>query len=78
MEYKYKPNNKPSGLQAVWIRDRRAEGRKVWLVVGNKDGGRVYTNKNSKGTQYTKAEIVVLINSHTVGETIGKETKKDS
>lgn len=33
-----------SALQQDWLRRRHAEGRNVWVVVGCKTGGRVYTD----------------------------------
>lgn len=65
IEYKYGAN-KLSALQAKWIKDRRAEGRKVWLIIGNKLGGLVFTNDKSKGTQKTKAEIIAMITGETI------------
>ena len=52
VEYKYIPVSKPrkavipdlSELQIRWISDRFLEGRDVWVIVGCKAGGVVYTD----------------------------------
>jgi hypothetical protein len=52
VEYKYLPISNPRSLvtpdlspkQLHWITSRRAEGRNVWVIVGYKLGGVIYTD----------------------------------
>jgi hypothetical protein len=54
VEYKYIPVSKPriivkpdlSELQVRWISARYLEGRDVWVIVGCKAGGVIYTDIN--------------------------------
>lgn len=52
VEYKYLPIQQPrtnvlpdlSPKQLHWIKSRRSEGRNVWVIVGYKRGGVIYTD----------------------------------
>ena len=54
VEYKYIPVKRPrlpvipdlSELQIRWIRDRKEEGRNIWVIVGCKAGGVIYYDFN--------------------------------
>jgi len=64
VEYKW-GSNSLSALQKDWIQKRRAEGRRVWVVTGNKLGGTV-DPFGAGPSQYTKAEIAELIAEATI------------
>lgn len=76
VEYKWGSNGL-SALQLDWITKRRAEGRKVWVIVGNKEGGTIQLRDMENSSQYTKAEIVQLIIKATTIESSSK-VKRDS
>lgn len=62
---------KLSDLQKKWGRERHAEGRKVFVIVGFKDGGVLFLTPDEweagdGGTVMTKAEIVAWL----VGQTM--------
>ena len=54
IEYKYLPITSPrttvipdlSVKQLYWIQSRQTEGRNVWVIVGCKSGGVIYTELN--------------------------------
>jgi hypothetical protein len=54
VEYKYLPISNPrkpvipdlSPQQFHWIKSRKNEGRNVWVIVGYKSGGVIYTDLN--------------------------------
>ena len=54
VEYKYLPISTPRNIvvpdlslkQLYWIKSRRAEGRNVWVIVGYKLGGVIFTDLN--------------------------------
>lgn len=71
IEFKYGKNG-ISALQQDWIVKRRAEGRKVWIITGNKEGGTIQLRSMEKHAQYTKAEIAQLIIKATTIESSSK------
>lgn len=70
VEYKW-GSGKLSPLQMKWGRERYAEKRRVYVIIGNADGGVLYSTPDSweareGGTSMTKAEIVAWL----VGQTM--------
>lgn len=70
VEYKWAKLNL-SELQKKWLRERSEEGRRVFVVVGNKDGGVLFLTPASweageSGIVMTKAEIVAWLVDQTM------------
>lgn len=70
VEYKWKELNL-SPLQAKWGKARFTEGRKVYVIVGNKNGGVLYKAPNSwesgvGGTHMAKAVIAAWLVDQTM------------
>ncbi len=72
VEYKWE-KNPLSPLQIKWGRERHAEGRRVFVIKGNKDGGVLYKTPKTweagvGGINMTKAEIVAWLVDQTIGK----------
>jgi hypothetical protein len=79
VEYKWGAN-KLSPLQEKWGRERHAEGRRVFVIIGNTEGGVLYMTPATwearvGGTQMTKAEIVAWLVGQTMEITTGEESE---
>lgn len=80
VEWKY-GNNKLSELQKKWGRERYAEGRRVFVIVGLGDGGVLYLTPDEwevyeGGTVMTKAEIVAWLVDQTMEISLDGSTSR--
>ena len=81
VEYKYLPVATPradvvpdlSKQQYDWIKNRRAEGRSVWVIVGSKSGGVIFTDLDEMREGISAYEYLDrLVDRKTLMETIHK------
>ena len=82
VEYKWL-NNPLSPLQMKWGRERYAEGRRVFVIAGRKDGGVLYTTPAQwealeGGTNMTKAEIVAWLVDQTMGISLNGKSNTEA
>jgi hypothetical protein len=55
-----------SALQLSWIRNRQAEGRNVWTIVGCKEGGIVFTTWQSMVEGITPGDLIYQLHPRKV------------
>lgn len=79
VEYKFIPVSTPksqvvpdlSRQQLRWIKDRRAEGRNVWVIVGSRNGGVIFENLTEMECGITALEYLDrLVDRKTLMKTI--------